>query len=101
MPAPGVEVTVPVRSTGPRAATVVVQAYLSGPDGHGRPPKVLAGFAKAVVAAGAAQDVVVALPPEAFRRWSGEGWVVDRGAWEVVVAASAADIRARLQVEVR
>jgi beta-glucosidase len=97
----GVEVTVPVRSTAARDATVVVQAYLSGPDGHGRPPKVLAGFTKAVVAASAEESMVVRLPSEAFRRWSGERWVVDNGAWEVVVAASAADVRQRLALEVR
>jgi len=97
----GVEVTVPVRATGDRPATVVVQAYLAGPDGFGRPPKVLAGFTKVTVAPGSEQDVVVAIAPEPFRRWDGEGWTVDRGGWEVVVAASATDVHQRLGLEVR
>ncbi|HSP04356.1 MAG TPA: glycoside hydrolase family 3 C-terminal domain-containing protein [Acidimicrobiales bacterium] len=99
-PGDGIDVTVPIRATGERAATVVVQAYLSGPDGFGRPPKVLAGFAKSTVEPGAEEDVVVTVPPEAFRRWDGDGWVVDEGTWEVVVAASATDVRQRLALEV-
>jgi beta-glucosidase len=96
-----VELTVPVEATGERSATVVVQAYLSGPDGHGRAPKVLAGFAKAVVEPGSEEAIVVRVPSEAFRRWDGSGWVVDRGRWEVSTAASATDVRDRLALEVR
>lgn len=97
----GVEVTVPVRATGERDATVVVQAYLSGPEGFGRPPKVLAGFTKALVPAGAQEQVVVRIPSEPFRRWDGTGWVVDPGSWTVSIAASATDVRQRLELEVR
>lgn len=85
----GAELSVPIHATGGRDATVVVQAYLSGPA------KVLGGFAKAVVAAG--EDQVV--PAEAFRRWDGR-WVVDRGRWNVVLGASATDIRMQLELEV-
>lgn len=95
----GLALEVPVRATGDRDATVVVQAYLAGPAGHGRPPKVLGGFAKAVVAAGTERVVTVAVPAEAFRRWE-DGWVVDRGRWTVLVAASATDVRMQLDVEV-
>ncbi|HEY1119614.1 MAG TPA: glycoside hydrolase family 3 C-terminal domain-containing protein, partial [Acidimicrobiales bacterium] len=95
----GLALEVPVRATGDRDATVVVQAYLAGPDGHGRPPKVLGGFAKAVVAAGTERVVTVAVPAEAFRRWE-DGWVVDRGRWTVLVAASATDVRMQLDLEV-
>ncbi|MFP5579082.1 MAG: glycoside hydrolase family 3 protein [Acidimicrobiia bacterium] len=95
----GLVLEVPVRATGDRDATVVVQAYLAGPAGHGRPPKVLGGFAKAVVAAGTERVVTVAVPAEAFRRWE-DGWVVDRGRWMVLIAASATDVRMQLDVEV-
>jgi hypothetical protein len=44
--------------------------------------------------------VVVAVPPEAFRRWDGDRWVVDPGPWQVSVAASATDVRQRLALEV-
>lgn len=97
----GVELTVPVRATGKRDATVVVQAYLSGPDGFDRAPKVLAGFTKAVVPAGTEETVVVRIPSEPFRRWDQPGWVVDPGTWTVSVAASATDVRQRLDLEVR
>ena len=45
-------------------------------------------------------QVVVTVPPEAFRRWDGDGWVVDEGTWEVVVAASSTDVRQHLRLEV-
>jgi beta-glucosidase len=96
----GVTVEVPVRSTGDRDVTVVVQAYLSGPDGFDRPPKVLAGFAKAVVPGGQDRSVAVRIPPEAFRRWGSDRWVVDPGGWQVHLAASATDVRQTLPFEI-
>jgi len=95
----GALVEVPVRCTGDRDATVVVQAYLAGPAGHDRAPKVLAGFTKAVVPAGTEQVVPVRIPAEAFRRWEA-GWVVDPGAWRVLLGASATDVRQALDLEV-
>jgi len=94
----GLDLEVPIRATGARDATVVVQAYLAGPAGHDRPPKVLGGFAKAVVPAGEEAVVPVRVPAAAFRRWSSDGWVVDPGRWQVLVAASAADVRHVLDV---
>jgi len=96
----GLDLEVPVRATGDRDATLVVQAYLAGPDGHDRPPKVLGGFAKAVVAAGQDAAVAVHVPGEAFRRWGSDGWVVDPGRWQVLVAASSADVRGTLDLDV-
>lgn len=95
-----VEVAVPVRAVGERSATVVVQAYLSGPEGFDRAPKVLGGFAKRRLDPGAEETVTVTVPAEAFRRWGPGGWVVDPGRWEVLVAASAADVRQRLPLDV-
>ncbi|HEU5083036.1 MAG TPA: glycoside hydrolase family 3 C-terminal domain-containing protein, partial [Acidimicrobiales bacterium] len=95
-----VEVQVPVRSVGERPATVVVQAYLAGPDGFDRPPKVLGGFAKRRLEPGAEEAVTVTVPAEAFRRWGADGWVTDPGRWEVLVAASAGDVRQRLLLDV-
>ena len=40
------------------------------------------------------------IPAEAFRRWGGDGWVVDPGRWQVHVAASATDVRATLDLDV-
>jgi len=95
----GLDVQVPVRATARRDVTVVVQAYLAG-SGHDRPPKVLGGFAKAVVPAGQARTVDVHVPGEAFRRWGADGWVVDPGRWRVLLAASAADVRQALELDV-
>jgi beta-glucosidase len=96
----GVELEVPLRSTGGHDATVVLQAYLAGPDGFDRAPKVLAGFAKAPLAAGEEREVTVTIPPEAFRRWGSDGWAVDTGRWRVLLAASATDVRQELEIVV-
>ena len=98
-----VTVTVPLRATGARPATVVVQVYVAPVDPPVvREPKALRAWAKVVVPAGAAVDAVVEVPGSAFRRWEpGTGWVVDPGRYDLVVAASAADVRAVLPVEVR
>lgn len=91
----------PVRATGDRDATVVVQAYLAGPEGFDRVPKSLAGFAKAIVPAGEEGTVTVTIPAEPFRRWGSDGWVVDAGRWKVQLAASATDVRQELELQVR
>ncbi len=94
-------VEVDVTATGDRAATDVVQVYVSHPHPD-MAPKALAGFAKAVVEPGATTTVSVELGPVAWRRWDVDVgcWVIDPGRREVIVAASAADVRARLALDV-
>ncbi|HET9690879.1 MAG TPA: fibronectin type III-like domain-contianing protein, partial [Acidimicrobiales bacterium] len=96
-------VTVPLEATGDRPTTVVVQVYVAPIDPPvTREPKALRGWAKVVVPAGARAEAVVQLPASAFRRWDPTtgGWVVDPGRYDLVVAASAADVRATVPVTV-
>ncbi len=97
----GVTVAVDVTATGDRPATEVVQVYVTHPHPD-QPPKALAAFAKAVVAPGDTVTVEVAVPAAAWRRWDlgTGGWVVDPGPRQVLVAASAADVRSTLTVDV-
>jgi beta-glucosidase len=100
---PAVSVTVPIVNPGTRAATVVVQVYVSPVDAPvQRPPKELRGWAKRLVAPGEEIEIDVALTAEAFRRWDdvADDWVVDPGPYDIVVAASAADERERLRLDV-
>ncbi|WP_195210397.1 beta-glucosidase [Actinomarinicola tropica] len=88
-----VVVEVPVRSVGDRAATVVVQGYLTAPDAPvERPARWLVAWDKLVVEPGGASVARLRLGVEAFRRWDGArgGWVVDPGRYELVVASSSA-----------
>lgn len=97
-----VAVTVPVTATGSRDATVVVQGYVAPID----PPverevKALRTWVKAVVPAGTTADLTLEFGPEAFRRWDDQAhrWTIDRGNYDLVVAASATDIRSTVRVE--
>jgi beta-glucosidase len=97
-----VTLTVPVTATGSRDATVVVQGYVAAID----PPverevKALRTWAKTVVPAGATTEVTLEFGPEAFRRWDDRThrWTIDPGAYDLVVAASATDVRATVRVE--
>jgi beta-glucosidase len=94
-----VVVTVGLTNTGERDGAEVVQVYVERPDG---PVRVLAGFAKVPLAAGAAGAAEILLSEAAFRYWdvAARRWVVDPGEYRVVVARSAADVVATHQVAI-
>ena len=98
-----VVVTVPVTATGGRDATVVVQGYVAPVDPPvEREPKALRTWAKTVVAAGTTAEIALTFGPEAFRRWDVEAadWVVDPGDYDLIIAASAGDVRSTHRVTV-
>jgi beta-glucosidase len=103
-PADGsVTLAVPVTATGDRAATVVVQGYVAPVDPPvEREPKALRTWAKAVVEPGATEQLELRFGPQAFRRWDdGAGrWTVDPGAYDLVIAASATDVRRTVRVTI-
>ena len=96
-----VTVAVDVTATGERPATEVVQLYVSHPH-PGMPPKSLVAFARTSVPPGGTTTVSLDLPVAALRRWDDDAgrWTVDPGDYELLVAASAADVRARLPLRV-
>jgi beta-glucosidase len=96
-----VVVTIPVTATGDRDATVVVQGYVAPVDPPvEREPKALRAWAKTVVPAGTTVDVPLTFGAAAFRRWDADArdWTVDAGEYDLVVAASATDVRATVRV---
>ena len=98
-----VTVTVPVAAIGDRDATVVVQAYVAPVSPRAqRPPKELKAWAKVVVVAGTSQDVSLDLGPDAFHHWdtATSAWTIEPGDYDIVIAASANDERARLSVTI-
>jgi beta-glucosidase len=82
---------------------VVVQGYVApvAPSAV-RPPKELKAWSKLVVTAGSTAAVTLEFGPEAFHRWdtATSGWTVEPGDYDLVIAASATDERARVRITI-
>lgn len=92
-----VQVSVDVTNSGQRAGQEVAQVYVRDPESRlVRPPKELKGFAKVTLAPGETKTVSVTLDLDAFAYYdpAGDGWTVEAGEFEILVGASARDIRA-------
>ena len=126
-PGPPLTVTVPVRNTGTRRGSEVVQLYVEplSPSAF-RPRRELKAFGKVTLEPGEATDVVLELGERAFAYWdngnpehehlaarmteagafavAGEtkapGWRVDSGDYVLHIGRSLADIAYRVSVEV-
>jgi len=100
----GLEVSVDVTNTGRRSGKDVVQLYVRDVDaGLARPPKELKGFAKVSLEPGRTQTVTFELGVRAFAYYHpGHGrWITEDGDVELLVGASAGDIRLRTTVTLR
>ena len=100
-----VKVSVKVTNTGSVAGKEAVQVYISAPAGKlDKPVKELKGFAKTrKLAPGESQTVEVSFAAADMSSYdeSKPGWVLDPGTYNILVGASAADIRATASVEVK
>jgi beta-glucosidase len=96
------EVAIDVANTGPRPGEEVVQLYVRDVEASlPRPEKELRAFAKVALAPGERATVTLPLTREAFAYFddrAGE-WVAEAGVFELLVGASARDIRARAIVK--
>jgi beta-glucosidase len=98
------EVSLKIRNDGKRAGAEVVELYVH--DGHSsvdRPVKELKGFRRVELAPGQSGDVTFTLDRGALSYYSTEkkAWVAEPGKFEVLVGASAADIRVKGAFELR
>jgi beta-glucosidase len=92
----GLELTVELTNTGPRAGREVVQVYLEPPrDGSDRPVRLLAGFATVQAEPGARVTAAVHVPARAFQIWDGETstWRTPPGRYRLHVGRSSRDPR--------
>ena len=81
----------------------MVQIYIAPPTGDvPRPPKELAGFAKLSLDPGETGTAAIELSERSFARWDPEThrWTVDPGQYQLLVAASATDIRSEVAIDV-
>ncbi len=94
-----VEVTVAVTNTGAVVGDEVVQLYVGDPEATViRPPKELKAFVRCRgVEPGSTVAARFTLDARAFAFWdpAAHDWVVEPGTFEVLAAASAADVRGR------
>lgn len=92
----GVTISVDVTNTGSVAGKEIVQVYVHDRQaGLPRPPKELKGFAKVELQPGETKTVTVALDFRAFAFYHPvhRRWITEDGEFDILVGASAADIR--------
>jgi beta-glucosidase len=92
----GLTVSVEVTNTGKVAGKEVVQVYVHDRvSGLERPVKELKGFAKVELQPGETKTVSIALDFRAFAYYNPEykQWITENGEFDLLVGASAADIR--------
>jgi len=97
----GVTVTVDVTNTGDVSGKEIVQVYVHDHEaGLTRPEKELKGFAKVELQPGETKTVSIPLDFRAFAYYHPEymQWVTEDGEFDLLIAASAADIRHTLTV---
>jgi len=91
-----VEVSLTLTNTGARAGAETVQLYVRPQSpSQVRPIKELKAFAKTALAAGESRRVTLALTPRDFAFYDAEqqAWVTEPGEYDLLIGASATDIR--------
>ena len=105
IPATGkVTVRVDVENTGKRAGDEVVQLYVHEVEcSVKRPGKELRGFERVALRPGQKQTVTFTLAGEKLAFWDVKthGFVVEPGAFDVLVGSSSEDIRVQTRIEVK
>ncbi|MDX1414938.1 MAG: glycoside hydrolase family 3 C-terminal domain-containing protein, partial [Candidatus Promineifilaceae bacterium] len=97
----GVTVTVDITNTGEMAGKEIVQIYVRDLEsGLVRPSKELKGFAKVELQPGETKTVSISLDFRAFAYYHPKyrQWITEDGEYDLLIAASAADIRHTLTV---
>ena len=92
----GLTVSVNVTNTGKMAGKEIVQVYVHDHKSRlVRPPKELKGFAKVELQPGETKTVVIQLDFRAFAYYhpSYKQWITEDGEFDILIGASAADIR--------
>jgi beta-glucosidase len=101
VPGAPLDVHVDVRNSGARAGDEVVQLYVRDVEASvKRPSKQLMAFERIGLKPGETKRVAFSVPAERLAFWDerAKAWVVEPGAFEVMVGSSSADIRLRRQL---
>ena len=96
-------VSVEIKNSGPRAGDEVAQLYVHQEKSSVKVPvKELRGFQRLGLAPGETKTVTFTLPAAKLSFWDEQthGFVVEPGAFDIMVGASSSDIRVKKQLEV-
>jgi beta-glucosidase len=97
----GIQLSFDLVNDSPRPGHDVPQLYLRCPEAAAEPPLQLKGFRRVHLAAGERRTVTFTLASTDLAAWSDPGgWAVHPGRYEVLVGASAGDLRLSASVEV-
>lgn len=91
-----------LENTGDRDGAEIVQLYVGLDNAQVfRPVRELKGFSKVFLKAGEKKTVHIAFDDKTFRYWNvdTDRWEEEGGSWNVMIGASAADIRLQTTVE--
>ena len=100
----GLTVSVDVTNAGSVAGQEIVQVYVHGRQAAlVRPPKELKGFAKVALEPGETRTVTIALDFRAFAYYhpAYKQWITENGEFDLLIGASAADIRCKETVTLK
>jgi beta-glucosidase len=88
-----IAVSFTIRNAGRRAGAAVPQVYVGGAGWEA--PKRLGGWRKISLAPGASANLTVTIDPRLLATWdeAGHDWRIAPGAYQVILGASAGDIR--------
>lgn len=91
-----VSVTTSITNTGGLDGMEIAQVYLGFPAEAGQPVRILRGFEKVSLAAGASADVTISLRRRDVSFWdvAAQQWAIASGTYTVSVGASSRDIKA-------
>jgi beta-glucosidase len=91
-----------VSNTGQRAGEAVPQVYVAPSAGGWEAPKRLGGWHKVPLAPGAARQLEVSIDPRLLATWNEKRreWRIAGGTYQVMLAASARDIKQTVTVKV-
>lgn len=95
-------VTFTLENVGDRDGAEVAQLYIGMKDGKVfRPAKELKGFAKVFLKAGESKEVRIPFDEKTFRYWNvlTNAWEVEEGTYQIMVGASAANIRLECEIK--
>jgi len=99
-----IEVMVRIANTGERSGAETVQIYSRQTDPSlPRPDRELVAFQKVFLEPGESRKVTIGIAPERLAYYHDEHhrWVIEAGQYELLIGASATDIRATLPMELK
>ena len=102
IPGGALTVTADVRNSGKRAGDEVVQLYVRDVEASvKRPKKQLMAFERISVRPGDTRTVSFTVSPERLAFWDEKrrAWIVEPGAFEVMVGSSSADVRLKAEIK--